>query len=56
MKCLRSIADTYHPEVLETTFPETLFSSLVELLRVTQHGMGGGGETGEGGGGGGNVA
>ena len=46
MKCMRSIAETYRPEVLETTFPETLFASLVGLLRVTQQGTLG---TGEGG-------
>ena len=39
MKCMRSIADTYRPEVLETTLPETLFTSLVQMLRVTQPGM-----------------
>lgn len=39
MKCMRFIADTYHHDpALETTIPETLFTSLVYLLRVAHHG------------------
>ena len=38
MKCMRSIAETYHHEVMEAALPETLFGSLVELMRVTQRG------------------
>jgi len=34
VKCLRAVADTYHPSVLETTFPEALFTSLVQLLKI----------------------
>ena len=34
VKCLRAVADTYHPAVLETTFPEALFTSLVQLLKI----------------------
>ena len=41
---MRSIAQTYRHEMLETALPEALFASLVELLTVTQHG-----ELGEGG-------
>ena len=37
VKCIRRVADTYHPEVLETTFPESLFGSLVNLLRIANH-------------------
>ena len=46
MKCMRSIAETYHHEVMEAALPETLFGSLVELMRVTQRGEFG--EFGEG--------
>lgn len=37
VKAMRSIAETYRHNVLETALPEALFASLVELLRVTQH-------------------
>ena len=36
VRCLRAVADTYHPSILETTFPEALFSSLVQLLRIKE--------------------
>ena len=39
IRCMRSIADTYHHEVLETTLPEPLFAALVDLLRVTHRGI-----------------
>ena len=39
VKCMRSIADTYRHETLETALPEALFVSLVELMTVTQHGQ-----------------
>ena len=38
MKCMRSIAETYRHEMLETALPEALFTSLVELMTVTQPG------------------
>ena len=44
---MRSIAETYHHEVLEAALPETLFASLVELMRVTQYGEWGVGVGGE---------
>ena len=46
VKCMRSIAETYRHEVLETALPETLFASLVELMTVTQPGELGGGRGG----------
>ena len=42
VKCMRSIAETYRHEVLETALPEVLFASLVELMTVTQPGELGG--------------
>ena len=34
VKCLRAVADTYHPSVLETAFPDHLFKSLVQLYLI----------------------
>lgn len=34
VKCLKAVADSYNPAILDTTIPSTLFSSLVKLLAV----------------------
>lgn len=34
VQCLKAVADTYHPAILETTFPDALFISLVQLFAI----------------------
>lgn len=34
VQCLKAVADTYHPAILDPTFPDTLFTSLVELFTI----------------------
>lgn len=34
VKCLRAVADTYRPSVLETAFPGQLFASLIQLFLI----------------------
>ncbi len=36
VKCLRAVADTYHPSVLETAFPGQLFASLIQLFLIRE--------------------
>lgn len=39
VQCLKAVADTYHPAILETTFPDTLFTSLVQLFTIKNSSM-----------------
>ncbi len=34
VQCLKAVANTYHPAILETTFPDSLFTSLVQLFAL----------------------
>lgn len=34
VQCLKAVADTYHPAILDPTFPDTLFTSLVQLFTI----------------------
>ena len=36
VKCLRTVADTYCPAVLETTFSDTLFPQLIQLFAIEE--------------------
>jgi len=38
VQCLKAVANTYHPAILETTFPESLFKSLVKLYDIRHPG------------------
>lgn len=34
VQCLKAVANTYHQAILETTFPDALFTSLVQLFVI----------------------
>ena len=38
VKCLKAVADSYNPAILDTTIPSNLFGSLVKLLAVKDPG------------------
>ena len=38
VKCLKAVADSYNPAILDTTIPSNLFGSLVKLLGVKDAG------------------
>ena len=39
VRCLKAVADSYNPAILDTTIPSNLFGSLVKLLAVKHPGM-----------------
>ena len=38
VKCLKAVADSYNPAILDTTIPSNLFGALVKLLAVRHPG------------------
>lgn len=34
VQCLKAVANTYHQTILESTFPDALFTSLVQLFVI----------------------
>ena len=38
VRCLKAVADSYNPAILDTTIPSNLFGSLVKLLAVKDPG------------------
>ncbi len=38
VRCLKAVADSYNPAILDTTIPSNLFGSLVKLLAVKDAG------------------
>ena len=38
VRCLKAVADSYNPAILDSTIPSNLFGSLVRLLAVKDPG------------------